>query len=178
MKMNEAEAQELFQYLFIAELYRKKQSQSLIFKGGTLLALCVYPSFRFSEDIDFDIAGAVNNKTKRLFSDAAKSARASNHPINSLMAPMVSGRRWFLSSVLAPEWGARGSEWHRSRGVLRELADRPVQTLPAFSFRSRLSTIAAVIGSLPVAPRILLSEIVKFHNGILSSDFLVIIFLP
>lgn len=78
MKMNEAEARELFQYLFIAELYRKKQSQNLIFKGGTLLALCVYPSFRFSEDIDFDIAGAVNNKTKRLFSDAAKSARASS----------------------------------------------------------------------------------------------------
>lgn len=72
MKMNEAEARELFQYLFIAELYRKKQSQSLVFKGGTLLALCVYPSFRFSEDIDFDIEGAVNNKTKRLFSDAAK----------------------------------------------------------------------------------------------------------
>lgn len=72
MKMNEAEARELFQYLFIAELYRKKQSQNLIFKGGTLLALCVYPSFRFSEDIDFDIAGVVNNKTKRLFSDAAK----------------------------------------------------------------------------------------------------------
>lgn len=72
MKMNEAEARELFQYLFIAELYRRRQSQSLIFKGGTLLALCVYPSFRFSEDIDFDIAGAVDNKTKRLFKDAAK----------------------------------------------------------------------------------------------------------
>lgn len=72
MKMNEAEARELFQYLFIAELYRQKQSQNLIFKGGTLLALCVYPSFRFSEDIDFDIAGSVDTATKRLFNGAAK----------------------------------------------------------------------------------------------------------
>lgn len=45
-------AREYAQHLFLAELYRQRGSQQLLFKGGTALRLA-YHSPRFSEDLDF-----------------------------------------------------------------------------------------------------------------------------
>ncbi|MBI4631760.1 MAG: nucleotidyl transferase AbiEii/AbiGii toxin family protein [Chloroflexi bacterium] len=45
-------AREYVQHLFLAELYRQRGSQQLLFKGGTALRLA-YHSPRFSEDLDF-----------------------------------------------------------------------------------------------------------------------------
>ncbi len=43
---------EYFQHLFLAYLYRQKDADHLLFKGGTALRI-VWQSPRFSEDLDF-----------------------------------------------------------------------------------------------------------------------------
>src|SRR3989338_4749546 len=43
---------EYFQHLFLSHLYRQKNSDGLLFKGGTALRI-VWQSPRFSEDLDF-----------------------------------------------------------------------------------------------------------------------------
>ena len=43
---------EYFQHLFLAQLYREKGADALLFKGGTALRI-VWQSPRFSEDLDF-----------------------------------------------------------------------------------------------------------------------------
>ncbi|MDD5670991.1 MAG: nucleotidyl transferase AbiEii/AbiGii toxin family protein [Candidatus Omnitrophica bacterium] len=43
---------EYFQHLFLSHLYRHKESDGLLFKGGTALRI-VWQSPRFSEDLDF-----------------------------------------------------------------------------------------------------------------------------
>ncbi|TSC62013.1 MAG: hypothetical protein G01um101448_392 [Parcubacteria group bacterium Gr01-1014_48] len=45
-------AREYCQHLFLSYLYRKKESERLLFKGGTALRI-VFNSPRFSEDLDF-----------------------------------------------------------------------------------------------------------------------------
>ncbi|OGX14505.1 MAG: hypothetical protein A2351_04540 [Omnitrophica bacterium RIFOXYB12_FULL_50_7] len=47
---------EYFQHIFLSELYREKNSEKLLFKGGTALRI-VYGSPRFSEDLDFNGVG-------------------------------------------------------------------------------------------------------------------------
>jgi predicted nucleotidyltransferase component of viral defense system len=47
---------EYFQHVFLSELYREKNSEKLLFKGGTALRI-VYGSSRFSEDLDFNGVG-------------------------------------------------------------------------------------------------------------------------
>ncbi|MCM8776121.1 MAG: nucleotidyl transferase AbiEii/AbiGii toxin family protein [Candidatus Omnitrophica bacterium] len=47
---------EYFQHVFLSELYRVKNSEKLLFKGGTALRI-VYGSPRFSEDLDFNGSG-------------------------------------------------------------------------------------------------------------------------
>lgn len=49
-------AKEYFQHVFLSELYREKNSEKLLFKGGTALRI-VYGSPRFSEDLDFNGVG-------------------------------------------------------------------------------------------------------------------------
>ncbi|HPV52315.1 MAG TPA: nucleotidyl transferase AbiEii/AbiGii toxin family protein, partial [Smithella sp.] len=43
---------EIAQLILLHELYRQKDSRSLIFQGGTALRWC-YGGSRFSEDLDF-----------------------------------------------------------------------------------------------------------------------------
>jgi len=43
---------EYFQHLFLSHLYRRKEADGLLFKGGTALRI-VWQSPRFSEDLDF-----------------------------------------------------------------------------------------------------------------------------
>jgi len=43
---------EYFQHLFLSHLYRHKEADGLLFKGGTALRI-VWQSLRFSEDLDF-----------------------------------------------------------------------------------------------------------------------------
>ena len=47
---------EYFQHIFLSELYREKNSEKLLFKGGTALRI-VYGSPRFSGDLDFNGVG-------------------------------------------------------------------------------------------------------------------------
>jgi predicted nucleotidyltransferase component of viral defense system len=47
---------EYFQHIFLAALYREKNSEKLLFKGGTALRI-VYGSPRFSEDLGFNGVG-------------------------------------------------------------------------------------------------------------------------
>lgn len=47
---------EYFQHIFLSEIYREKNSEKLLFKGGTALRI-VYGSPRFSEDLDFNGVG-------------------------------------------------------------------------------------------------------------------------
>lgn len=51
---------EYLQHLFLANFYRRTNSENFLFKGGTALKL-VFGSPRFSEDIDF--SGLVNSQT-------------------------------------------------------------------------------------------------------------------
>ena len=44
---------EYIQHLFLSELYKRKDSDALLFKGGTGLRI-LYESPRYSEDLDFD----------------------------------------------------------------------------------------------------------------------------
>lgn len=47
---------EYFQHVFLSGLYREKNSEKLLFKGGTALRI-IYGSSRFSEDLDFNGIG-------------------------------------------------------------------------------------------------------------------------
>jgi len=49
-------AKEYFQHIYLGGLYREKNSEKLLFKGGTALRL-VFGSPRFSEDLDFNGVG-------------------------------------------------------------------------------------------------------------------------
>lgn len=49
-------AQEYFQHLFLSHLYREKDADGFLFKGGTALRM-VWKSPRFSEDLDFTGSG-------------------------------------------------------------------------------------------------------------------------
>ena len=54
---------EYFQHLFLSELYKMEHAEHLLFKGGTALRI-VYGSPRFSEDLDFTIAGIAPHRQK------------------------------------------------------------------------------------------------------------------
>lgn len=54
---------EYIQHLFLAACYRLPDAEHLLFKGGTALRI-VYGSPRFSEDLDFSLAGIPANRVK------------------------------------------------------------------------------------------------------------------
>lgn len=58
--MNHLEARDYLQHVFLACLYRDGGFADGVFIGGTFLRQCVFPGYRFSEDLDF----AVNMETK------------------------------------------------------------------------------------------------------------------
>jgi len=59
-------AREYVQHLFLNFLYKKPDSEHLLFKGGTALRI-VYDSPRFSEDLDFSSYGLSSKKVEELF---------------------------------------------------------------------------------------------------------------
>ncbi|TRZ53786.1 hypothetical protein D4S03_01210 [bacterium] len=57
LKINESVViREYIQILFLKELYDEKYSQNIFFKGGTAIRL-ILGGTRFSEDLDFTVAG-------------------------------------------------------------------------------------------------------------------------
>ncbi len=59
---------EYFQHIFLSELYKLPESQSLLFKGGTALRI-VYGSPRFSEDLDFSAFKVTDRTIKKYVED-------------------------------------------------------------------------------------------------------------
>lgn len=70
--MNPFEARDVFQHLFLAKLYSIVKKKRIVFKGGTLLRQCVFPGYRFSEDLDFDIPDRPDRKIERLLRRATE----------------------------------------------------------------------------------------------------------
>lgn len=60
---------EYVQNIFLSNLYKKKGSERLLFKGGTALRIA-YGSPRYSEDLDYTSAGAEYSETKNLIEKA------------------------------------------------------------------------------------------------------------
>ena len=85
-------ARDFAQHHLIAELARAK-NDSLIFKGGTYLRLCLFPEYRFSEDLDFDWVGT-DEEFKKLVVKAT--ARASQKTGAFLSFGETSRKRKFI----------------------------------------------------------------------------------
>lgn len=51
------ETRDFLQHKIVAEFYSSVLTEHLIFKGGTMLRVCGFPQYRYSEDLDFDITG-------------------------------------------------------------------------------------------------------------------------
>ena len=51
------ETRDFLQHKIVAEFYSSVLTEHLIFKGGTMLRVCGFPQYRYSEDLDFDIIG-------------------------------------------------------------------------------------------------------------------------
>ncbi len=54
---------EYVQHIFLSELYKLREAEKLLFKGGTALRI-VYGSPRFSEDLDFSLFGVAPDSIK------------------------------------------------------------------------------------------------------------------
>ncbi len=49
------ETRDFLQHKIVAEFYSSVLKEHLIFKGGTMLRVCGFPQYRYSEDLDFDL---------------------------------------------------------------------------------------------------------------------------
>lgn len=72
--VSENTARDFAQHHLIAELARAK-SDSLVFKGGTYLRLCMFPEYRFSEDLDFDWVGTEEEFKKLVVKATERASR-------------------------------------------------------------------------------------------------------
>ena len=72
--ISEDTARDFAQHYLIAELARAK-TDSLVFKGGTYLRLCMFPEYRFSEDLDFDWVGGEIEFEKLVVKAAERAAK-------------------------------------------------------------------------------------------------------
>lgn len=63
---------EYFQHIFLQELYKLREAENMLFKGGTALRI-IYGSPRFSEDLDFSLfrvsSAQVKSFVENLFSE-------------------------------------------------------------------------------------------------------------
>lgn len=95
-KINETVVfREYLQLFFLSELYSKKESRKIFFKGGTALHL-IYKAPRFSEDLDFTVElteKSFLNFTARLFKELE---RKENIEIKEKKA--VAGKRFLLTA--------------------------------------------------------------------------------
>lgn len=103
--MNPFEARDVFQHLFLAKLYAVVKKRHIVFKGGTLLRQCVFPGYRFSEDLDFDIPDRPDRKIERLLRRVAEEV--------SVTAGELFGGRAKISRIHGNyflEWAIEGME--------------------------------------------------------------------
>jgi len=79
-------AREYCQHLFLSYLYRKKESEKLLFKGGTALRV-IFKSPRFSEDLDFSGCNfsieEINTLVDSVLMDMSKEGIDSQKNVNS-----------------------------------------------------------------------------------------------
>lgn len=71
---------EYFQILLLSLLYKEKKSDQLFFKGGTAIRL-LFPSFRFSEDLDFT-STLSQEEVKTLLAKALRGAETTDPGIS------------------------------------------------------------------------------------------------
>ena len=87
-------AREYCQHLFLSYLYRKKESEKLLFKGGTALRI-IFSSPRFSEDLDFSScnlsAAAINDLIDSILIDISKEGIDYQKNVNPDTAGETSG---------------------------------------------------------------------------------------
>jgi len=96
-KINETTIfREYLQLFFLSELYSRKQSKDIFFKGGTALHL-IYKSPRFSEDLDFTVeleeADSLNFLLE-LFDTASK-----KEAIKFKERKTLTGKRFLLTAI-------------------------------------------------------------------------------
>ncbi|ODS42449.1 MAG: hypothetical protein MSIBF_03770 [Candidatus Altiarchaeales archaeon IMC4] len=67
-------AREYTQHVFLSYLYQKKNTENLLFKGGTALRMA-YGSPRFSEDLDYTAPKFSSEEIKRIMEETLKDMR-------------------------------------------------------------------------------------------------------
>lgn len=84
-------AREYIQHLFLSALYKFKDSENLLFKGGTALRI-LYQSPRFSEDLDFSSINFTSGKRiESIFISALEEIEKENITIELQEAKLTSG---------------------------------------------------------------------------------------
>jgi predicted nucleotidyltransferase component of viral defense system len=87
---------EYLQVLFLNELYSKKQSEKVFFKGGTSLHL-IYNAPRFSEDLDFTVELREEQFLKFIWNLFEEISKKEN--IEFKERKSISGKRFLLSAT-------------------------------------------------------------------------------
>jgi len=87
---------EYLQVLFLNELYSKKQSEKIFFKGGTSLHL-IYNAPRFSEDLDFTVELREEQFLKFIWNLFEEISKKEN--IEFKERKSISGKRFLLSAT-------------------------------------------------------------------------------
>lgn len=86
---------EYIQLLFLESLYQHRQSNSIIFKGGTAIHL-IYKAPRFSEDLDFNVITSLQQFTVIIKSVFANLSRS--YEITFKARKTITGKRYLLTA--------------------------------------------------------------------------------
>ena len=82
---------EYIQHLFLSSLYKQKEAENLLFKGGTALKI-IYRSPRFSEDLDFSSKNFLNKRRiENIFVNTLTEISKENIKIDLKEAKFTSG---------------------------------------------------------------------------------------
>lgn len=96
-KINETTTfREYLQLFFLSELYSKKQSKDIFFKGGTALHL-IYKAPRFSEDLDFSVG--LKEKDFLNFIQELFDAASKREAIEFKERKSLGGKRFLLTAA-------------------------------------------------------------------------------
>lgn len=96
-KINETTIlREYLQLFFLSELYTLKQSEKIIFKGGTALHL-IYGAPRFSEDLDFTVE--LNEKIFTAFIKTLFAQISKKEPIEFRERQTIAGKRFLMTAL-------------------------------------------------------------------------------
>ncbi len=81
---------EYCQHLFLSNLYQRRGSEKLLFKGGTALQM-VFHSPRFSEDLDFTGANITSREIEAIFTDTLASIEQTGIPVDLVESKNTTG---------------------------------------------------------------------------------------